>query len=107
MRAISREQWDTLLNLVNCLIIGTTSNEYFDSYVLSESSLFVYSYKIMIKTCGTTTLLECVPKLLEYAEDLGLEVDYVTYSRKTFKFPNRQMDPHRDFNDEVISVKKY
>jgi len=107
MRAISREQWDSLLKLVNCLIIGTTSNEYFDSYVLSESSLFVYSYKIMIKTCGTTTLLECVPRLLEYAEDLGIEVDYVTYSRKTFKFPSRQMDPHRDFNDEISTLNQW
>jgi len=107
MRAISREQWDTLLKLVNCLIIGTTSNEHFDSYVLSESSLFVYPFKVMIKTCGTTTLLECVSKLLEYAEDLGLEVDYVTYSRKTFKFPQRQMDPHRDFNDEVYTLNQW
>lgn len=102
MRLISREKWDDLLASVNCLVMSVQSNEYMDSYVLSESSLFVYSHKIMIKTCGTTTLLECVPHLLEYADSVGLTVDFVTYSHKNFQKPERQLFPYgSNFSNEV------
>jgi len=101
LRAINKDQWQEMLNFSSCTIISQTSNEYFDSYVLSESSLFVYPYKLMIKTCGTTTLLKIIPKLLEYAKSCELDVELVMYSRKNFLFPEAQQFPHNDWHAEL------
>ena len=69
----------------------------------SESSMFVSPYRFMIKTCGTTTLLNAVPKILEIAKQYcGLEtISAFFYSRKCFMFPDRQERPHKSWDDEV------
>jgi len=101
LRGINREQWQELLEYAKCQILSMKSNDYFDCYVLSESSLFVYPTKIMLKTCGTTTLLRCIPKLLEYADACELAVEFVMFSRKNFIFPHQQIYPHNNWNVEV------
>jgi len=101
LRVISQPKWQKLLTLVKCTILSRTRNEHFDAYVLSESSLFVYPYKVILKTCGTTTLLRCVPKLLEMAEELGFAHEFVFFSRKNFNFPEHQAYPHSGFDVEV------
>jgi S-adenosylmethionine decarboxylase len=100
LRRYSKSQWQELLDEAKCTIISTNKNEYFDAYVLSESSLFVWPYKFMLKTCGTTTLLKVIPKLLEMAESSGLAVELVMYSRKNFLFPQVQIFPHGSWSDE-------
>ena len=69
-RDISRTELDTLLASAQCQILSKISSEDLDAYVLSESSLFVYDYKILIKTCGTTTLLKCLPELLHLTQSV-------------------------------------
>jgi len=101
LRQITTERWQEMLNYAKCTIISSTSNDYFDSYVLSESSLFVYPHKIMIKTCGTTTLLNCIPKLLEFSEGLQMEVEFVMFSRKNYLFPHKQIGFHSQWTSEV------
>jgi S-adenosylmethionine decarboxylase proenzyme len=61
----------------------------------------------MIKTCGTTTLLKTIPKLLEWASQLGLEVEYVRFSRKNFVFPHLQVYPHTSWSEEVAYMEQY
>jgi S-adenosylmethionine decarboxylase len=102
LRNIGRDEWQDMLTLVKCKILNAVSNEYCDSYLLSESSLFVWNAKLILKTCGTTTLLYAIPKLLEIASKQGLtNVQNVFYSRKRYMFPQQQNEMHSFFNNEV------
>lgn len=105
-RELTRAQLDEILTEAKCQILSSASNESLDSYVLSESSLFVYPHKVIVKTCGTTTLLRCLPLLLKYTKDLGMEVNWLSYSRKNFIIPQHQSYPHTSFNAEVEYFEK-
>ncbi|KAF2075090.1 hypothetical protein CYY_003610 [Polysphondylium violaceum] len=106
LRSHDKERWQKVLDSARCTIISQTSNEYFDSYVLSESSLFVYPRRVMIKTCGTTTLLHLISKMIEAGIECGLEVEMVVFSRKNLNQPTKQVFPHCNFNDEVNFLNK-
>lgn len=101
LRALSKAQLDEILTPAECTIVSSLSNDYVDSYVLSESSLFVFPYKMVIKTCGTTKLLLSIPPMLKLAEFLSLTVRSVRYTRGSFIFPGAQSYPHRNFSEEV------
>jgi len=101
LRRFGREEWQKVLDHAKCTIISNTSNEFFDAYVLSESSLFVYPTKIMLKTCGTTTLLRCLPSLFELAGSVQTGPEYLCFARRNFNFPQRQLHPHTSFESET------
>lgn len=101
LRMLSKAQLDEILRPAECTIVTSLSNHDVDSYVLSESSLFVYPYKIIIKTCGTTKLLFSIPSILKMADVLSLRVKAVRYTRGSFNFPAVQPFPHRSFLEEV------
>lgn len=100
-RAVARADLDEMLDAGQCQILSTTSNEHIDSYVLSESSMFVYAHKVVIKTCGTTTLLKCLPFIKRFSDALGMRIEWVSYSRKNYTFPEEQKYPHTSFQTEV------
>jgi S-adenosylmethionine decarboxylase len=56
---------------------------------------------IVLKTCGTTTLLRCVATLIELGKTIGLEIDWLGYNRKNFSFPGDQAFPHGSFHQEM------
>jgi hypothetical protein len=91
LRHLIREQLDELMTLAACTIVSSRSNADFDAYVLSESSLFVYPQKWILKTCGTTKLLNSVPRLLEMAKEQGLEPQRCKFSRACYLFPEQQV----------------
>lgn len=102
-----------MLDIVNCKVLSVVESEHVDAYLLSESSMFVFNHKLILKTCGTTTLLWGLPRMLEVAAKTGFPahsikgmggaaIPYrVFYSRKNFLFPDRQLGPHRSWKDEV------
>ena len=101
LRKLTREQLDSFLDLAACTIVSERSNAHFDAYVLSESSLFVYPRKCVLKTCGTTKLLAAVPRILELAAKQGQEPLRVKYSRASYLFPDQQPSDHKFFCDEA------
>ena len=101
LRNMSRDQIDAFLSVAKCTVISCISNQHFDAYVLSESSLFVFDRKIIIKTCGTTSLLQCLPILLPFTTEQGVANPVLQFSRTNFMFPKNQPFPHRSFNMEA------
>ena len=101
LRDIPRDALDSILDLAKCTIISHQRNEHFDAYVLSESSLFIYPSKILLKTCGTTLLLKSVSALLSAARSRGAQPDFLQFSRSNFLFPSKQHFPHRAFSEET------
>jgi hypothetical protein len=104
LRAISRDVLDELMTLARCCIVSSRSNDQMDAYVLSESSLFVYPTKWILKTCGTTRLLNSVPRLLEVARALGLEPRRCKYTRASFLFPDNQVGQGSGTGDLLCQV---
>ncbi|KAG0466758.1 hypothetical protein HPP92_018338 [Vanilla planifolia] len=106
-RSLSRTHINSIVEQAKCAIVSQLSNKEFDSYVLSESSLFVYPYKIILKTCGTSRLLLSIPVILDLASELSLDVRAVKYSRGSFLFPAAQVSPHRSFTEEVAILNRF
>ncbi|KAG6668247.1 hypothetical protein I3843_01G148200 [Carya illinoinensis] len=106
LRQLEFESLEQVLHAVQCTVVSAVGNPYFDAYVLSESSLFVYPTKIIIKTCGTTQLLKSIRPLLHKARHLGLTLCSCRYTRGSFIFPMAQPFPHTSFKEEVIYLEE-
>eukprot|EP00892_Ulva_mutabilis_P004067 jgi/Ulvmu1/2031/UM120_0027.1 len=107
LRALDRSTLDSLMQLAACEIVSCMSNPYLDSYVLSESSLFVYPRTWILKTCGTTKLLNCLEKLLQVARKLGLVPCYAKYSRASFLYPDLQPEEYKSFESELDHLRTH
>jgi len=122
LKAVAQDTWKEMLDLVNCKVLSIVESRNVDAYLLSESSMFIFPHKLVLKTCGTTTLLYGLPRILEIA---ALEAGFphvkadaaegimtaatphrVFYSRKNFLFPDQQRGPHRSWRDEVKYLDK-
>jgi S-adenosylmethionine decarboxylase len=110
LRSVPRSKWVDVLDHVQCKVLSVVNTPDMDAYVLSESSLFVFPHKVILKTCGTTTLLVGLDPLLRHIKSytgFGGQPPKVFYSRKSFMFPDRQLHPHRSWHDEVVELNKH
>lgn len=110
--ALSRQTWQSkILDPVRCKILSMIEYADLHACVLSESSLFVYETNMVLKTCGTTTLLDGLPALFSLVADLLPDLEpnpvRVVYSRRSFLFPDRQMGPHRSWDGEVAMLRQH
>ncbi|KDD75116.1 adenosylmethionine decarboxylase, partial [Helicosporidium sp. ATCC 50920] len=100
LRALPRSDLDALMTEAECQIVSARHHGSHDAYVLSESSLFVYADRLVLKTCGTTRLLSCLGPLLALVEGQGLRLRWLKFSRASYLFPERQPHPHSSFEAE-------
>ncbi|KAK4530313.1 hypothetical protein CCYA_CCYA04G1170 [Cyanidiococcus yangmingshanensis] len=107
LRSVPRRKWEQILAIAQCNILSLLQNTHCDAYLLSESSMFVYDRKVMIKTCGTTTLLRTIPELIAVGQELGLEIGFLQYSRTAFRYPEYQPAPHQSFRDEIAFLRQH
>lgn len=106
LRQIDLNSLEQILRTVHCSIVSSVGNHFFDAYVLSESSLFIYPTKIIIKTCGTTQLLKSIFPFLHQARSLGLTLCSCRYTRGNFIFPKSQPFPHSSFKEELLYLEE-
>merc|ERR1712087_930184 len=107
LRRYGREAWGEMLTAASCTILSKRSNARFDAYLLSESSLFVFPHRVVLKTCGTTTLLLVIPQLLRMAHDIGSHLELLQYGHLRYKFPEQQVYPHASFEEERTYLQKH
>lgn len=70
-----RDIIEEVLGLVNCKVLQYAQSATTDTYVLSESSMFIFRTHFVLKTCGETTLLHAVQPMLALARDYcGLDM---------------------------------
>lgn len=71
--------------------------------------MFVSKRRWILKTCGTTTPLQCLEPLLRLASEIAGygEIEDLFYSRKNFKRPEMQVSPHRGFEEEVAFLDSF
>ncbi|CAG5106897.1 Oidioi.mRNA.OKI2018_I69.chr1.g3049.t1.cds [Oikopleura dioica] len=109
LKKIPRGKWDELVRGVDAEILSEIEDEDVRAFILSESSLFVFENRIIVKTCGTTRCL----KALEYSITLAAKMCGLTrlqdvfYSRRNFLQPKAQVDMHSSFSDEVGYLDKF
>jgi S-adenosylmethionine decarboxylase len=100
LRSNNDGRWHRVVEASGARIISRRSTADLDAYLLSESSLFVWSDRIVMITCGSTTLTNALPEILRVVG--GDRVAYVLYQRQ------KGADPHKQagkFTDDVFRLK--
>jgi S-adenosylmethionine decarboxylase len=105
LRAVPRGQWDALLRPLGCRVLSEVAGRDWHAYLLSESSLFVGRSSVVVKTCGTITLLRGLEEVLRIvAGSLGDGPVVVRYSRGEFFEPEGQHAPHTSWASELTHL---
>jgi S-adenosylmethionine decarboxylase len=99
LRSFTDDYWTAVAHRAGADILSKLSNACCDAYLLSESSLFVFDHRMVMMTCGQTTLHDAALMLLDrIAAD---RVCRLIYKRKHEVFPR---DQPTSFFDDVRAL---
>lgn len=88
LRNKSTSFWESVCGKANANIVSRFSNSFCDSYILSESSLFIWDHSLLMLTCGQTSLVNALFYLLKKIKKSDIELLF--YQRKNENFPHVQ-----------------
>ena len=101
LRSLGSGFWQGIVEIARARIIGAISGGACDAYLLSESSLFVWDRRMLMITCGRTTLVESAMELLERIPSARLVS--LIYERKNENFPEMQQTTFDQDLDRIRS----
>ncbi|MFK3976748.1 adenosylmethionine decarboxylase [Shewanella vesiculosa] len=102
LRSLDRTFWQGLVAASNADILSSISNDFCDAYLLSESSLFVWDDRIVVLTCGASTLVESACYFIEHIGEQA--ISYVCYQRKNEYYAHLQAS---SFGDDVLRLRDF
>lgn len=99
LRSNKDMRWNKVVNASGAEIVSMISGPDMDAYLLSESSLFVWSDRVLMITCGKTTLVKAVPELIRVIDKD--RIAFFFYERKNLMYPQYQTS---DFEADVAML---
>lgn len=102
LRSNETGKWDNVVAVSKAIILGCIKTAEMDAYLLSESSLFVWDDRILIITCGKTSLTDAVPAILEFLPPENIA--FFFYERKNLMYPG---DQPSNFESDVFALQNY
>lgn len=88
LKDIADDFWHKLVNASGAKVLSTIENKDCKALLLSESSLFVWSNKLLLITCGTTQLVKAIEFFLN---EFSLQaISQILYQRKNEYFSHAQ-----------------
>jgi len=100
LRSWPKEVWSRIVLKANATILSTVSDNQCDAYLLSESSLFVYDDRLIMITCGETSLVSAIEEIFRHADLAHLRL--LVFERKNEMQPDQQPTA---FGDDVAFLK--
>ncbi len=91
--------WHELVSIAGAQILSKISGPNATAFLLSESSLFVWQDRLILITCGQTTLADSLVFFMQQLGDSHIEL--VMYERKNEYFPHLQKS---DFYSDVKKI---
>lgn len=101
LRSLGDEFWSGMVEACAATILSSVHNEVCDAYLLSESSLFVWSDHFLLITCGQTKLVESILYFLDRIDNA--QVAQILFQRKNELYSEMQ---HSNFADDVARLQK-
>ncbi|CCW61539.1 unnamed protein product [Phytomonas sp. EM1] len=105
--SLEDDVWARVVGTLNAQIVSKENNAHIKSYVLTESSLFVMRNRIILITCGTTTLLNSIPEILKAISAVRAELEWASFMHKNYSFPWEQRGPHTSLSGEIATLKSH
>jgi len=96
--------WKKICGKAQARIVSRFSNSFCDSYVLSESSLFIWDHRLLMLTCGRTPLIDSILSLVKSFKKSDIELLF--YQRKNEFFPYNQRSSFMDDFEQINKKRK-